>query len=46
MNDEVPIVTPSINPQKEEKECDVHEVFEDEWVAKFPWPEPIIDVER
>jgi hypothetical protein len=44
-NYEVLIVTPSLNPQKEGKKCDVHEVLEDEWVAKFPEPKPIIDVE-
>jgi hypothetical protein len=44
---EIPSIAPTTKPQrkKRKKECDISQVFKNEWVAKFPLIELVINLE-
>ncbi len=44
---EIPSIAPTTNPKRKKKkiECDICQVFKDEWATKFPWVELVINLE-
>jgi hypothetical protein len=43
---EIPSIAPTTDPKRKKGkiECDVSQVFKDEWATKFPWVELIINL--